>query len=184
MNTENLPDGKKKLAEFTEGNLSVLGNTVFEHTVFGHIAWLWINSPLHKEWPLALLGINVIPAIAHAQYMLLTQHDLPVAYCSWAWLSPEAEKKYLADVNSLTLTEWLSGERLWIIDWVAPFGHSFELFKKMRAKFPNAVARAIRVDRNKNVARVQEILGKHVNKNKAHQILGTYFHEIAGDLKN
>ncbi len=174
MNTENLPEGKEKFTDFTTFHLSVLG----------HVAWLWTNSPLHKEWPLALLGTNVIPAIVHAQYLLITQRDLPVAYCSWAWLSPDAEKKYLADVNSLTLTEWLSGERLWIIDWVAPFGHSFELFKRMRAKFPDAVARAIRVDKNKKVARVQEILGKHVNKNKAHQILGAYFHEMVGDWKN
>ncbi len=144
----------------------------------GQITWLWINSPLQKDWPIHLLGTNVVPAIAHRQFLLLKQKGLPVAYCSWAFLDACAEKRYLADAHSLTLADWVSGERMWLIDWVAPFGHSFTLYRKMRARFPDAIARAIRVDAEKKTARVQEIIGKKASRKEAAEKFNRYFEEM------
>lgn len=149
--------------------------------LFGEISWLWVNSPLHQEWPVALLGINIIPPIHHQQFMLLRQKEMPVAYCSWALFDLAAEKKYLADVNSLQLPDWASGDRMWLIDWIAPFGHSFSLYKEMRARFPNKIARAMRVDANEKNARIQEIRGKGVSRGVAHEKFNGYFRDIVGD---
>lgn len=144
----------------------------------GQITWLWINSSLQKDWPTHLLGTNAIPAIAHRQFLLLKQGGLPVAYCSWAFLDACAERRYLADAHSLTLADWVSGERMWLVDWVAPFGHSFALYRQMRARFPDAIARAIRVDAEKKTARVQEIIGKKASRKEAAEKFKQYFEEI------
>lgn len=146
--------------------------------ILGQITWLWINSPLQKDWPTHLLGTNAIPAIAHRQFLLLKQNGLPVAYCSWAFLDSSAEKRYLADAHSLTLADWASGERMWLVDWVAPFGHSFALYRQMRARFPDAIARAIRVDAEKKTARVQEIIGKKASRKEAAKKFKQYFEEV------
>lgn len=146
--------------------------------ILGQITWLWINSPLQKDWPTHLLGTNAIPAIAHRQFLLLKQNDLPVAYCSWAFLDASAEKRYLADAHSLTLADWISGERMWLVDWVAPFGHSFALYRQMRARFPDGIARAIRVDAEKKTARVQEIIGKKASRKEAAKKFKQYFEEV------
>ncbi|MCC7006586.1 MAG: toxin-activating lysine-acyltransferase [Ottowia sp.] len=145
--------------------------------LLGQIAWLWVNSPLQKDWPMHLLGTNVIPAIEHQQFLLLKQDDIPVAYCSWAFLDLAAEQRYLADAHGLSLRDWVSGDRMWLIDWVAPFGHSFALYRQMRARSPLSIARAIRVDPEKKTARVQEMMGRSVSKQAAAEKFKQYFDE-------
>lgn len=100
--------------------------------ILGHVSWLWASSPLHRNWPVSLFAINVLPAIQANQYALLTRDDYPVAYCSWANLSLENEIKYLNDVTSLVAEDWTSGDRKWFIDWIAPFGDNGALYKYMR----------------------------------------------------
>lgn len=104
--------------------------------VLGNIVWLWASSPLHRNWPVSLFAINVLPAIQTNQYALLTRDGFPVAYCSWADLSLENEVKYLNDVTSLIAEDWTSGDRKWFIDWIAPFGDSGALYKYMRKIIP------------------------------------------------
>ncbi|HDW3692492.1 TPA: toxin-activating lysine-acyltransferase, partial [Escherichia coli] len=79
--------------------------------ILGHVSWLWASSPLHRNWPVSLFAINVLPAIQANQYALLIRDDYPVAYCSWANLSLENEIKYLNDVTSLVAEDWTSGDR-------------------------------------------------------------------------
>ena len=45
---------------------------------------------------------------------------------------------------ALTEADWNSGERLWLNDWVAPFGHTAALSRLLqRHLFPNRCARAL-----------------------------------------
>ncbi len=93
-----------------------------------------------------LFAINVIPAIQTNQFALLTKDSLPVAFCTLAGLNMECEVKYINDVTSLYAKDWISGERKWFIDWIAPFGHNMDLYKHMRKKYPYELFRAIRLD--------------------------------------
>lgn len=149
--------------------------------LLGQVTWLWLNSPLQKDWPLHLLSTNVIPAITHKQFLLLKQDEFAVAYCSWALLDQKTEKCYLADPHSLNLEDWTSGNRMWIVDWVAPFGHTFVLYQQMRSRFPDAIARALRVDPHTKTARIQEIKGKAVPKAKADMQFAQYFSTLIED---
>ncbi len=113
-------------------------------TALGKIAWLWMNSPLHRDWTIDLLSRFALPPVELGQYLLLERDGLPVAYCSWAHLSGEAELAYLLDAGNIPLADWNGGDHLWFVDWVAPFGKadSFELKNRLADKFPTSVARA------------------------------------------
>lgn len=99
-----------------------------EAQAFGSAVWLWMHSEAHRAAPLHALNALLLPAIRHRRFVLACENGRPVAYCSWADLSEEAERRYLASPAVCMRDEdWTSGERTWVLDWVAPFGHTAAL---------------------------------------------------------
>lgn len=154
-----------------------------DFNVFGHVAWLWSCSPLHRPWPVSLIAINVIPAILTNQYVLMIENGFPVAYCSWANLSLENEVKYIKDTNALMADDWCSGERKWFIDWIAPFGHTNKLYKYMRKSFPNELFRSIHVTEGERVSKISEFQGAKIDRLVAKKQFLQYHHELISELK-
>ena len=131
--------------------------------LLGHIAWLWSLSPLHAEWPCHLLRSQVLPALKQRQCVLVGNGAHPVAYAAWAWLSDEAQARYLQNPNALDVADWRSGPHLWWIDWVAPFGHTKAMAAHFKAHvFPRHTGRALRVKPGARVARVVDFHGDQV----------------------
>lgn len=141
--------------------------------ILGRLTWLWMNSPLHNDWPIYLLSRFALPPIELNQYLLLERDGMPVAYCSWAFITAETEKQYILNPSELNLSNWHGGDRLWFIDWVAPFAKrdSFSLRTALAKKFPNEVARAIRVKKGSERGRVMEFKGKDIDKKTARENL-------------
>ena len=131
----------------------------------GKLSWLWMNSPLHRDWPVELFSKFILPPIAANQYLLLERVGFPVAYCSWAFLNEKTEAKYMIDPSNISPSDWRQGDNLWFIDWIAPFSKSdsFQLRTQLKAKFANSIARAIRVKAHKTNARVMEFKGPNVD---------------------
>ncbi|EFC4527787.1 TPA: toxin-activating lysine-acyltransferase [Escherichia coli] len=152
--------------------------------VVGKVAWLWGCSSLHKSWPISIFHNNVLPAIIHKQYVLLMKNDYPVAWCSWANLSLENEAKYIMDTNSLVADDWISGDRKWFIDWIAPFGHTSELYMHMREHYPHSLFRAIRVSQQTSTGKVTEFHGGKIDKTVAKKQFIQYHYELSEALKN
>lgn len=136
--------------------------------VFGEVAWLFARSPLHYEMPVRKLEQWAFPPIVLQQFRLYRREGRPVAFFSWAFLSEAVEKKYALSPQSLEPGEWRSGERLWIIDFIAPFGDTARVMRDLRETvFPNDVGRALRPFHNKNELRVIYFHGKNAVE-KAH----------------
>ncbi len=77
--------------------------------------------PLHRDAPLHTLPDLLLPVIKHRQYVVATEQGRPVFFMSQAWLSPEAEARYLTQPAILMpQSDWNSGDRMWVCDWVAP----------------------------------------------------------------
>ena len=116
-------------------------------TDLGHIAWLWMNSRLHGGWSTRLMTRNVIPPISLGQYRIVFDGDFPVAYASWAFFSPQAELRYIANANQIDIKDWSSGDRMWFIDYISPFSTRYtrRLKSELRAMFSGRYARALRV---------------------------------------
>ncbi|EHR9374857.1 toxin-activating lysine-acyltransferase [Escherichia coli] len=151
--------------------------------VVGKTAWLWGCSSLHKGWPISIFHNNILPAIIHKQYVLLMKNDYPVAWCSWANLSLENEAKYIMDTNSLVVDDWMSGDRKWFIDWIAPFGHTRELYMHMREHYPHSLFRAIRITQQTSTGKVTEFHGGKIDKRVAKKQFIQYHYELSEALK-
>lgn len=130
----------------------------------GMITWLWLNSPLHVDWPVHLLASNVWPAIERRQFFILRQRNgLPLVYGSWAWFDEKREVQYLNDPASMPNDAWSCGDRMWFIDWIAPFGGSKRVIKKLRQDvFPNGAAWALRVKKGRTLGLLQDYFGVRV----------------------
>ena len=109
----------------------------------GQIVWLLSQSPVHKKLQIEALEWSFMPAILHEQFRVfrfgklpglenadaatlgagLTAESLeqmPLGVAIWAKLSEAAEKK-LERGEHLTLEEWNSGDRVWLVEMISPF---------------------------------------------------------------
>jgi cytolysin-activating lysine-acyltransferase len=110
----------------------------------GQIVWLLSQSPLHREIKLKDLEWSFMPAIIHEQFRIFRfgplpglenvdpttfapaglskegLEQLPLGVAIWAKLSAAAEAK-LEEGERLTLQEWKSGDRVWLVELISPF---------------------------------------------------------------
>ncbi|MCE8510972.1 toxin-activating lysine-acyltransferase [Ruegeria pomeroyi] len=147
---------------------------------YGEICWLWGISNMHQEWPTGLQSRIVLPAVASGQFHVLKNGAFPVAYCSWAFLNEDVEKKYILNTNSLEHTDWNSGSRLWFIDWISPFSTKFTwtLKRAMDERFPDQVARSIRVKKGSNKGKVAQYHGMDLSPQDARQKHSDLFQSV------
>jgi cytolysin-activating lysine-acyltransferase len=101
--------------------------------LLGPIAWLCMNSPQHRNQFIADLEWRVMPALVLDQAKLYMRDEAPVAYASWAFLSPEAAERYRA-TGRLAPGDWKSGSEAWLIDLVAPFGGGGDVINDVKEK--------------------------------------------------
>ena len=140
--------------------------------VLGKLMWLWMNSPLHKEWPLQSSSEFLLKPIEYGQYLLIEREGMPVSYCSWAFVSDKEEENYIFDATS-KIQDWQNGNNLWFIDWVAPFSKrdSFEMRSILKEKFKYQTANALRVKKHKKSAHIMEFKGHGLDKQVAKEVI-------------
>ncbi len=141
-----------------------------EAEVFGSAAWLWMHSAAHRDVPLLLLSTLLLPALKTGQFVLASENGKPVFYLGWAWLSAEAETRYLSQPpQSMRLDDWTSGDRLWLLDWIAPFGHTRTMRPLIgRRLFPGWCARALYHRGDEKGLRIMNYHGVAVTRQEAH----------------
>lgn len=109
----------------------------------GQIVWLLSQSPLHREMKLKDLEWSFMPAVMLEQFRVFrfgplpgleqdpaalapsglskeSLEQLPLGVAIWAKLSEAAEAK-LEKGERLTLEEWRSGDRVWLVELISPF---------------------------------------------------------------
>lgn len=153
---------------------------------FGEILWLWSCSSLHSKWPLSSATSYVIPAIELAQYHILYASDgTPRAYVSWAYLSADAEKRYILDPTSLKIDDFKSGDRLWFIDFISPFGFAdtIKLRREMsKIHGKDYLARSIRLRPNGKAVILEHSAGSK-DKDKSRELSKRYYEEAMKAFK-
>lgn len=131
-------------------SLSILAPGLMEQSwseaeALGSAVWLWMHSATHRNFPLHTLSALLLPAIKHRQFVLASEAGRPVFYLAWANLSAEAEQRYLQNHPiHMPDQDWNSGERMWVLDLVAPFGHARKLVRLLqRQQFANRLMRTL-----------------------------------------
>ncbi|MFC7535910.1 toxin-activating lysine-acyltransferase [Sphingomonas sp. GCM10030256] len=122
-------------------NASGTPKTIAE--ALGQVTWLFTQSPAHKHLKISDLEWSVMPALVHEQFRIFSfgplpgledakpedllpgvtregLEQMPLGVALWGWLSPAAEEKVEAG-ERLSAEEWKSGDRLWLLELIAPF---------------------------------------------------------------
>jgi cytolysin-activating lysine-acyltransferase len=93
-----------------------------------------MESPTHQHLFLADMKWLVLPPVMLRQFRLFRQNGHPFAYASWAMLTEEAEARVKTGQTRLRPDEWTGGDRLWLIDLIAPFGAQQEIIRDLKDK--------------------------------------------------
>ena len=146
-------DGKKKKPEpFFRNDNGILLKLPKAKRIYllGEMVSLLMASKLHRSYYINDIGSVFLPPIHLNQFRVYRNKDKDaVGLVTWAYLSKEVEAKYLTQKYFLQANDWNSGDRLWAIDFLAPFGHMQHIFKDLRNNiFPDAKAKFFRFDQN------------------------------------
>jgi cytolysin-activating lysine-acyltransferase len=93
--------------------------------ILGEMTWLLGQSPLHRGLAIGDLEWLVMPALVHHQFYIFRDAERPVGLALWAKCDSAAEAKLdkgmIEPENRLTFEQWTSGDRIWLVDLIAPF---------------------------------------------------------------
>lgn len=133
--------------------------------LLGEVVAVMMNSPLHSKYAISDVINNFLPPLDLGQFRIYKKNNKPVALLTWAYLSEEIENKYMNEQYDLKLEDWNSGDRLWFIDFMAPFGGVEDIKKDIKSNvFPNGVAKALRADESGKIKDVVEYYGVNYKK--------------------
>ncbi|MBU6338512.1 MAG: toxin-activating lysine-acyltransferase [Rickettsiales bacterium] len=113
--------------------------------LLGDVTALFLNSDYHKNFRIVNMWKEVVVPLTNGQYRIYyNKQNLPTVFVSWAFMSDEVSEKYQTGNYSLNHDEWKSGNNLWLMDFIAPFGDAKKIFadlyenvfgKEHKAKF-------------------------------------------------
>tara|TARA_R110002072_G_scaffold223318_1_gene380349 strand:+ start:401 stop:973 length:573 start_codon:yes stop_codon:yes gene_type:complete len=105
--------------------------------ILGEAVWLLGRSNAHKHLFISELDWLLVPALQLRQFRIWRHNAQPVGFASWAYLTQEAADRFVESAKAgrmgrIAPNEWKSGDQLWLIDFLAPFGGSEEMIKELR----------------------------------------------------
>ncbi|MBI2236468.1 MAG: PQQ-binding-like beta-propeller repeat protein [Magnetospirillum sp.] len=99
--------------------------------MFGAATMLMMASPQHRHLSLRELEWLLMPPIVFEQARIFLYGLRPIGLVTWAYFSEEAETHLLSG-SRLDPSEWRSGDRLWLMDVVAPFGGGNAMIERVK----------------------------------------------------
>ena len=116
----------------------------FDHIgALGHAGWLMSRATEYRHLFINDLEWALMPPLALGQFRIWRQQNMPVAFASWAFLGAPQEKRLQSGIRRLSPADWKSGEALWLIDLVTPFGGRDDVLKELKEKV--FVGRAVKM---------------------------------------
>ncbi|MEM6913687.1 MAG: toxin-activating lysine-acyltransferase [Pseudomonadota bacterium] len=106
----------------------------------GDLAFVFVRAPSYQGVTVSALRAALEPAIDTGHFAVLRQDHIPRAFISWAYLDEEAEARFLNGAR-LTTQDWISGDSLWLMDVVAPYGQgsAARMIKAFHAAIPETI---------------------------------------------
>ncbi|MFH2131642.1 MAG: toxin-activating lysine-acyltransferase [bacterium] len=110
------PAVKKNPAQTTEHS-KTLSN------ILGEIIWLMTRSANHRYFFISDLEWMVLQPVSLGQFRVFHGEDFPVGVLFWGFVNEAVEERIKQGVTRLSPGDWKSGDRLWLIDAITPFGN-------------------------------------------------------------
>jgi hemolysin-activating ACP:hemolysin acyltransferase len=100
---------------------------------FGAIFYLASLTRYHQGRSLIDLFASFEPPLRLGQYKIFRSDGFPRAVITWAGLSPASEYSFGVGHQPLQAQEWNGGTSVWLIDFIAPFGHIDQIIPQLTA---------------------------------------------------
>lgn len=113
--------------------------------VFGEVAFLAFYSELYGEWSARAIARSFEPPVYLKQFNVYRAKNVPRGIVTWALLNEDAEKKHISGDGLESFEEWQSGEQLWIMDIMAPWGHGRDIIENIKATVQTNSVKTLRV---------------------------------------
>lgn len=115
--------------------------------ILGPVLWLYARDPLRKFTFMADIDWILLPPVILDQYRLYSKNEIPFAFFTWAKVSDAVDQRLRSGTLRIAPHEWKSGEHLWLIDVVTPFGHLEEMVAELhKTQFPGQKISALMPD--------------------------------------
>lgn len=135
-------------------------NSLSKLPIMGPALWLYARDPLKKFMFMADIDWALLPPVILDQCRLYTKDGIPFAFFTWALVNDAVDQRLRSGTPRIAPHEWQSGQHLWLIDVVTPFGKTEEMIDELRnAQFPNLKISALLPDPQQgNQAKLREWL--------------------------
>lgn len=108
-------------------------STVFKKIpLLGPLTWLMMQQSATKHTLISELEWRVMPPLMLEQAKLFMREESPLAFVTWAKMSPASSDRYRKAPHHLMFSDWNSGDQIWLIDIVTPFGGAQEIMQNIR----------------------------------------------------
>lgn len=111
--------------------IEVDGRTVPLGEALGEAVHPLTRSSAHKYLFVTDLEWSVIPPLMLWRFRLFRAQGRVGGLALWARVSEEIDDRLAGGVSRLAPLEWRSGERVWLIDLVAPFGGADRMVEEL-----------------------------------------------------
>lgn len=101
--------------------------------LLGPVSWLMMNDPASRLSFLADLEWRVMPPLILDQAKLYMNGETPTAFATWAYLSDSVVERYARAPFRLAPGDWKSGERIFLIDVIAPYGGAADIIADLKS---------------------------------------------------
>jgi cytolysin-activating lysine-acyltransferase len=114
--------------------------------VLGEIVWLISQSLIHKQMFIKDLEWFVMTSVLPQQFRPFYAKDRPVGVVLWGYVSQGVEQRLSKGVAKLRPQDWKSGDRLWVVEVISPFGGAEEMVRDLQEKvFPGRDVKLLKV---------------------------------------
>lgn len=100
--------------------------------IFGQVTWLMTQSKGHRTFFISDLEWMAMPPLLLRQFRIFPGKDQPLGVALWARLSDEVAERMASGANRLAPGEWNSGDNLWLVELIAPFGHQDKMLEDLK----------------------------------------------------
>ncbi len=124
-------------SSFIQTDTTVVVPTDTQFQAYGRLSYLSAYCPLHRTFSPALLKSLFLPAVTHdCVRFFANENGAHAAALIWARLSDQAAEKMIYDSKPPVFEDWASGNNLWFLDIIAPFGHGKQIIRHLARNPP------------------------------------------------
>ncbi len=115
--------------------------------LIGEIAGLMMLSKVHRHYQVRDIADIILPAVNLNQFQIYRDtKKRPIGLVTWSRLSEEVMQRYMAGGTVLSEQDLTSGDQLFFLDFIAPYGHMKQISQHLKTNvFPNESAKALRI---------------------------------------